>query len=421
MGPDQANRRSARLRATLAAVLLVVVTLGVAVVADRRPSPAPDDPAATPADTPADEEPPAAEPEVRAPHDADVPPDLDAPKDGDVVILGVPLSFSGNFWTDVGFMKRLNERQGQYDQDATYMQGRFVLAAEHTSGLGDTYYATARVELLGFVNEFTKSQFEAHVQDAYVIAGSRLWDVQVGRFLAWEVYHRGQGIELYTAEEAGALEGPSLYWLQVTRGHRNEAGQLAFHLFPTDWLAFELAGVYGQESNQNNLGVRPVVALDFGRLDVKLGYEYLAQLPQTDADKVEVKTQGFAAMVSYAFPHLTLGADVGHASVDYTDIQGLTDGEKTFDKTSVGGFADIDFADSSIGLGYHFTMQENEQGEQNTHHQAFVTFLQHLPIPGLSVKLVYGFATAHIQDIDVGSEWDNTMHSVRLRVAYDFQ
>ena len=66
-------------------------------------------------------------------------------------------------------------------------------------------------------------------------------------------------------------------------------------------------------------------------------------------------------------------------------------------------------------------MQENEQGEQNTHHQAFVTFLQHLPIPGLSVKLVYGFATAHIQDIDVGSEWDNTMHSVRLRVAYDFQ
>jgi len=332
----------------------------------------------------------------------------------------IPIALSGYFWTDVGYMQRQNARAGQYDSDAAYAQGRFVLAAEYYAELSDLF-AHSKVELIGFVNEFTKSQFEAHVLDAWVMFGQRLWDVQIGRFLAWEVYHRGQGIELFTAEEAGALGGPSLAWLELTRGYRNESGQLAVHLYPWRFLSFELAGVYGQESNQNNYGVRPVVDLHLGGFQMMGGFEYLTQQPQKSADKVEVTSMGFAGKLQYAFPYVTVGANVGWASVDYIDIQGLTDSDKTYDKLSVGGFADVDFGLGSVGLGFHYTRQENEQDEVNTHQQMFASYLHRLPVDGLSLKLVYGFALARIEDNDVGASWENTMHSVRLRVAYDFR
>lgn len=333
--------------------------------------------------------------------------------------LRFPIGFAGYFWVDTGYMQRTNAREGQYDQDASYMQGRFVLAAQYYQEFGDLF-GTAKAELIGFVNEYTKSQFEPHVLDAYVMIGGDWWDVQVGRFLAWEVYHRGQGIELYTAEEAGALDGPALYWLETARGHLNEAGQAAVHFYVGDTLGIEIAGVYGQETNQNRYGVRPVVDLRLWGLQLIAGYEFLTQLPQTDADKVELTSHGYALRLAYTFPHVTLGADFAQRFVEYIDIQGLVDGERTFDTLSAGGYADIDFWISSIGLGYHYTLQETEAGESDVHHQTFFSYLVRLPIEGLSLKAVYGFAWAHIQDVDVMDEWDNYMHSVRLRIAYDF-
>ena len=38
---------------------------------------------------------------------------------------------------------------------------------------------------------------------------------------------------------------------------------------------------------------------------------------------------------------------------------------------------------------------------------------------GLSVKLVYGFASAHLEDVDTGGDWRNILHSVRMRVLYE--
>ncbi|MGM0575796.1 MAG: hypothetical protein ACQEXJ_08720 [Myxococcota bacterium] len=375
---------------------------------------------ATAAEPPPPPEPEEGEEAERPPANQQLPSTNEPPPTERMVPLAVPLALSGWFWTDTGFMKRTNAREGQYDQDVTYMQGRFVLAAQHASRF-DSFFVKARTELIGFVNEFTKSQFEAHVLDAYVMVGQKAWDIQVGRFLAWELYHRGQGIELYTAEEAGALAAPRLYWLDLARGHENEAGQLAFHLYPWDFLSVEVAGVYGQESNQNNLGVRPALDFHVGGLRVLAGYEYLLQSGQTTADKVEIVSHGVGGSVQYTFPFLRLGVDAAFVDTDYTDIQGLVDGEKTLRKTSVGGFVDINFWPHSIGLGEHFTVEDNEQGERSTHHQAFATYLLHLPLDGLSLKAVYGFALGDIEDVDAGDSWNNDMHSVRLRVGYDFR
>lgn len=336
-------------------------------------------------------------------------------------VLGVDLRFSGYFWADTGFMGRTNAQPGQYDQSAAYLQGRFVLGVGLSREFGD-WYGAARAEFLGLVNEFARSQYEPHTLDAFVRLGHRRWfDVQVGRFLAWEVYHRGQGIEFWTAEEAGALGGPSLYWLELTRGYRNESGQAAVHFYPWQFLKFEVAGVYGQENNQNNFGVRPVAHLTLAGLQVLGGYEYLTLMPQTKADKVRSTSQGYAVRAQYTVRDtVTFGANFAQAFVESVDIQGLVDSEKSLTKFTVGGFVDVDFWKNSIGLGYHRTNQLNRQQETTSHDQAFVSYLVRFPIRGLSAKAVYGFARAHIQDVDTGTAWDNYVHSFRVRLSYEF-
>jgi hypothetical protein len=37
------------------------------------------------------------------------------------------------------------------------------------------------------------------------------------------------------------------------------------------------------------------------------------------------------------------------------------------------------------------------------------------------VKAVYGFARGHIEDIDTQSEWQNDMHSFRVRAIFDLR
>lgn len=336
-------------------------------------------------------------------------------------VLGTDIVLSGYFWGDTGYMARTNAQQGQYDQNVSYLQGRFVLGAGLTRTLGD-FYGSAKVEFLGLVNEFARSQYEPHTLDAYVRVGHKRWfDVQVGRFLAWEIYHRGQGIEFWTAEEAGALGGPALYWLDLTRGYRNESGQGAIHFYPFELLKFELAAVYGQENNQNTYGLRPALHFTWKDLQFLAGYETLQLRPQTTADKVQSTTHGWAARLQYTFfKRATLGANFGQVFINSIDIQGLVDSDRSLDKYTVGGFADVDLWNFSLGLGYHHTNQLNLQGENNRHHQAFGSLLYRLPLPGLSVKAVYGFALAHIEDLDTRSAWENHVHSFRLRISYEF-
>jgi hypothetical protein len=373
---------------------------------------------------------PATRPEHRGPHwqVTDFYPGLQATDFVDHLKLDLPIQLSGYFWVDTGYMKRVNAQSGQPDQNAQYMQGRFVLAADYERQVGSLRGA-ARVELMGLDNEFAKSAYEPHTLDAYISLGQKRWEVRVGRFLAWEVYYRGQGIELYTAEEAGATDAPPMYLLDFTRGHKNEAGQAALRLYPFDALGIEVAGVYGQEANQNNLGVRPVVDLRLGVLEVVSGYEYLDQSPQTDADKVKQTLHGFGGRAQLRFgrsalshlPILTFGVDAARATIDRTDILGVQDTSASLDRTSIGGFADLDLWRSSIGVGYHFTDQKNRRGENNQQEQAFVSYLHRLPIDGMWVKAVAGFAKAHIESIDTGRSWNNELSSIRVRLGYQFQ
>jgi hypothetical protein len=335
--------------------------------------------------------------------------------------LAIPIKFSGYFWDDTGYLVRrnANDKAGQPNQDSAYMTGRFVLGAAYSRQFGGLS-AIAKVEYLGLVNELTKSTYEPHTLDAYVKLGTKTWDFQIGRFLAWEVYYRGQGIELYTAEEAGALAAPTLYLLDYTRGLMNEPGQAALHWFPSEMISFELAGVYGQSPPNNYFGGRPAVDVKWKGLEFIAGAEILRQTPQTASDKANVTSKGYAGRLQYSLPMVTFGVDAAQTSIDFTGPDDLIDTSKSYDKTSFGGFVDIDFWKNSIGLGYHHTSQIDRRGEHFTNNQAFVSYLVRLPIEGLSVKAVYGYARAHLEDIDANSQWENYLNSFRLRVLYEF-
>jgi hypothetical protein len=332
----------------------------------------------------------------------------------------IPLHFSGYTWLDTGYMKQQNQQVGSYDKDVNYAQGRFVFGVSYRRDMGPIF-AEARAQFVAFDNEFTKSQYEPHTQDAFLRIGGRIWDLQVGRFLAWEPYYRGNGIDRYTAEENGALGGPTMYRLDYALGYKDEPGQAAFHLYPTDWAAFELGAVYGQESSQNNIGVRPVLALRrFGFL-LMGGWEYVRQKPQDSSNKVKQNENGAAGRLSYTYAGTTLGVDASHVKVDAWQIDGQVNAAQTFNKTSVGGYIESDFWNNVIGAGYHFTTSKNEKSETNKHHQMFVSYGYRLPVPGLTASAVFGFARAALEDADAKSSWENDMTSFRVRLRYDFR
>ena len=373
------------------------------------------------------EEPPPLRPgEASAPQP--LPAELAAPEWAAASELAVPIRLSGYFWNDTGYMARRNALAGtdeqpgsQPNQDAAYMQGRFVLGTAYARSVG-SLSALARVELMGLVNELAKGTYEPHTLDAYVKIGQQSWDFQIGRFLAWEVYYRGQGIELYTAEEAGAQDGQPMYLLDYTRGLRNESGQAALHFFPASWLALELAGVYGQENGQNDFGVRPVIDLKVRGFELVAGAEFLKQAVQKNVDKIETTSKGYAGRLQYSLPFVTLGADASHAVTETSAFDLPVDALKSGYRTSVGGFADVDVRGDSLGLGFHYTLFKNRKGlpETNTQIQTFVSYLYRLPVQGLSVKGVYGFARAHVEDTGANLQYENNMHSVRVRLLYEF-
>jgi hypothetical protein len=373
----------------------------------------------------------------------------DAPSWAQAPEQGFPIRFSGYFWTDSGYLFRNYAQAGAYDQQAAYMQGRIVLGAEYVRSFGGLY-AKARVEYLGLVNEYAGQKYEPHTLDAYIKVGTKTWDVQLGRFLAMEVYNRGQGIELYTAEEAGNKDAPPLYWVDYARGLWNEPGQAAVHWFPADWVALELAGVYGQFADQNNYyAVRPAFAAQYQNFELRFGAEELWQKPQTDADKSQRTEKGYGGSLRYSLPLglsngkpprvlgpgqddlsgggsncgcLMMGFDLARTSIDATQIDGITtDPKNTLDKMSFGGWVDLDFWKNSIGLGVQRTRQTNSINENNNQLQFSVSYLYRLPIEGLSVKAVYGVARAHFEDVGSRSQWENYMNSVRLRVLYEFR
>lgn len=166
------------------------------------------------------------------------------------------LEWHGNAQVDVAFLDyRFTDSSIPHEQ-LYDLRGRFVMGPTLYHAFRDGYFVRARAEFVAWLREINDS-YQVNVDDAFVQGGKvGLWDVKVGRFFSWRVYHRGPGFDLFTSEDLGACvdgncaaQDPSDYaprMYDVSNVYfRDTPGRLAFHYYPTASSGIEALVQYG--------------------------------------------------------------------------------------------------------------------------------------------------------------------------------
>jgi hypothetical protein len=377
------------------------------------------------------------------------------------------LGVSGQFWVDSGkeWIKRGTDQLP--NSELLLQQGRGVLrlTPAYVSG---RLFAQAQVELVGNLCQATTTICTTSgtfdTDDLWIRFGAwNAWDVKVGRFEAWEVYHLGMGMELYTLERLGAgmfgidtlttprLEAPTVYGVSYVHDRPTQGfgvGHAALHLYPTDYLRFELLGKLGTDNYRadnatgdtpwNYLGGRPTIIFDAGWVKVRAAGEYQRRtattqsitpgMPAQKVDPVPERIQkGAGASVQFVIdPFVEFGLNGAIAKQHDKDAFGRVVPENTFTTKSIGGFANIRLWERALfGLGVNWTTLTDTfvaagstVNDFTGHLQGFGAF-QYRPVGQLYVKAVVGLASADFQPSDLAvPEWHNHMYSGRIRLLY---
>jgi hypothetical protein len=279
------------------------------------------------------------------------------------------------------------------------------------------------------------------------------------------------GLDRYTLERLGAgmfgqtgmtgmgpqFEVPSLYGVDYVRNRPGEGlavGFAALHLYPTDFLRFELLGKWGSDNYQDNsataakpynyVGGRPVAILDVGWLKLKVGAEYqkgTAVLqtiggnpgqPQAKTDPVEKLTrEGVGASLQFVIdPIVELGVNGAIGRQHYIDASANVFASadtmaKSYTTKSAGAFVNVRLADGWLaGLGANLTEQSDDYkaptssaSDYGSHLQGFAA-LQYLLERQLYIKAELAYAKALFQPSDFVPSWNNYMYSGGVRLMY---
>ena len=309
------------------------------------------------------------------------------------------------------------------DATATYSRGNFFV-----QGKGQLL---ARVDSLRFEDVSARDFIDT--DDAWIRFG--MWDtfdLQVGRFEGWTVYEKGEGLERDTLEDQGAADGADIYEVNYAFYRQDGFGQLAAHLYPFDWLRFEVKSVFGNEQNMNAWGVRLAGIADFDWLVLKAAGEYRKGEHQEDDGKQENKMRGGGGSVQFRLGAPTdrfrarFGLNVAYGIVDRIGPFGEVDETGSPDTLSLGGFANLGLWSAVLGLGYNHTIEYDRQREAEhappghfVHQQAFFSVRHPVVLPQLMAKLVVAWARAE-REPGVGDPHTNDMFSVRLRLYFTF-
>jgi len=348
------------------------------------------------------------------------------------------IGVSGFGWVDTG-LRRFDVAQGLGPSESKgkqfVQQSRIGLRVTPTWSDGDAF-VQLQAELVATQLNAASTGILWTADDAWIRAGRwNRFDVIIGRFEAWEVYHYGMGLDLYTLERNGANGDnlgatPAIYGLTYMFERQNSLGQAGVHFYPTNWLRFELGAHYGPELNgANTWGIRPVAVFDIGWLKLKAGYELRDQSGQADHSKFETLQEGGAGGVQVIIdPYAEFGVNYGYAHTDNRDEQGRINARGTFRTHSVGGFANARLVeDVLIGAGVNYTFLEDintdpdlNRNDTYEHWQPYGA-LQVFLFKQLYVKAVVAYAVANLNPIPiVSAPFKNEMWSGRVRVLYLF-
>jgi hypothetical protein len=288
------------------------------------------------------------------------------------------------------------------------------------------------------------------------------------------MYHTGMGLDINTIERRGASSdvssgsppAPDYYGLTYLHDRPNGQGigDVAVHIYPTDFLRFELLGQLGvsdyQNAGDNTIGGRPSIIFDLGWFKLKAGGEYLRKtkslsllVPLLDANgnqmmdamgnPIQVKAdskslgtlRGVGGTAQFILSSVVeFGVSGGVGLTDQSDDKGSPMDTQATTTKSVGGFANValgrliggaNLQDLLVGAGGTWTTttahHRDTMGriDYKAHLQAFGA-VQYLIAHQLFVKAVLAYARSDFDLSFMGGVYSNTMVSGRIRLMYLF-
>jgi hypothetical protein len=357
------------------------------------------------------------------------------------------IGVGGYVWLDTGY-ETINQGGNlpQNTNPKTFVQqGRFLLRVTPTWTDGK-WFVQGQAELVADRNQEEPEPVVDSVDDLWIKIGRwKSFDLQVGRYEAWEVYHFGMGLDLYTLEREGAQDayhntqgvGPvPIYGVTNLFYRQGSVGQGALHLYPTNWLRFEVGSVYGQDfgaNGENEVGVRPVAVADFGWVKLKAGAEWAKEAPSVSNLRGANYDYGAGGALQFVIdPYIEFGVNYAYGGqIQYSASDGTRSNAGSYSEYSAGGFLNARIADGLlVGGGANYTFQVDEDYDPTIRRygdfrqwQSFAAIQYHL-FKQLFVKFVGGYALATINpnthESQDGTPHVNYMLSGRLRLQYLF-
>ncbi len=357
----------------------------------------------------------------------------------------VRVAISGYVWNDTSYSRLVSGKTTTtVSSKRWYNQGVGLVRITPSYTTRDGWFAQGNVETVANIEQTVAQNGSiGTVYDMWARAGKwNLFDVTVGRFQGWEVYHYGMGLDYNTLERTGAnlqnlpaprIYGLDTYWDRPSFG----AGNYAAHYYPTDYLRFEVLGQIGStNTGANTRGVRPVAILDFGFVKVKAGWEYGVTHAQADNDESHTRNNGFGGAVQFVWnPYLEGGINGAIGYVDsWTNKDLPNPGASTTTKTYGGFLNGRIYGPLMLGVGanqtHYNTLQPNAnpltpslngQTDNASHFQGFAA-VQYSFWDKLLFKFVANYASAHYPDIleNPPHAYTNKEYGGRFRTMYLF-
>ncbi len=361
------------------------------------------------------------------------------------------LGWDGSIEIDVGYARYGYELDTTPPERFYDFRGRFVLGPVLEHDFAGPHFFRATGQLVAWIRE-ERHEYQVNADDVYVQVGRRkTWDLKLGRFESWSVYHKGLGFDRYTLEDTGALrEGPfnqaivgvDMYEVNAIYD-REMAGKGAVHVYPLEVLGFELVGLYGSGQTTDYLGARLAGDLNFKFLRFTAGVEYRTSEPsveqrvadangvQQPCDKCSDRaTIGYGGGAIVAVKPIELGLNGAQSKLEAFQTDGEADVAASNVTTTVGGYFEVDpgyllFKRSLIlGVGVNRTEKTVDNEDFERHVQGAVYIAYPLGFNEAMVKLVLSRADLLIEEVDtatgVVTARNNDMVAGRVRVRYLF-
>ena len=245
----------------------------------------------------------------------------------------IGVGISGYGWTDLQFKRTRIGDPGQPAHNTLLLaQGRFALRLTPTYTNG-SWFVQAQAELIGNINQTeTQQVVQTETQkvatqpnvidtdDLWVRTGVwQKWDVTVGKFEAFPVYHLGMGLDLNTDERRGAYDGrgpgvvPQPYLASYLYYRPQLPANVALHLYPVPGLRLELLAQWGNDGITNSVGARPALIYDLGWVKFRFAGEYQWQFAPNPAPAPhnEYRNRGVAGSIQFVFaPWVEFGPEL---------------------------------------------------------------------------------------------------------------